>query len=134
MPFSGCEVEVDESYFGAYREWSKRGRGASGKIIVFGLFKHNGCVYTEVLPDCKKATLQAIICGRVAAEAVINSDGWRGYDDLVAVGYSIIELIIATMTSFLARITSMALRASGVMLREDFRSSMEFPIAPSTYI
>jgi transposase-like protein len=87
-PFSNCEVEVDESYFGARRVRGKRGRGASGKTIVFGIFKRNGCVYTEVVPDCKKATLQAIIRGRVAAEAVINSDGWRGYDGLVDVSYS----------------------------------------------
>ncbi len=67
---------------------AKRGRGAPGKIIVFGIFKRNGCVYTEVVPDCKKATLQAIIRGRVAPQAVINSDGWRGYDGLVDVGYA----------------------------------------------
>lgn len=87
-PFSGCEVEVDESYFGARRVRGKRGRGAFGKTIVFGIFKRNGCVYTEVVPDCKKATLQAIIRGRVSLGAVINSDGWRGYDGLVDVGYS----------------------------------------------
>src|SRR5437763_5351068 len=86
-PFAG-EVEVDESYFGARRVRGKRGRGASGKTIVFGIFKRNGCVYTEIVPDCKKATLQAIIRGRVALEAVINSDGWRGYDGLVDVGYA----------------------------------------------
>ena len=87
-PFSKCEVEVDESYFGARRVRGKRGRGASGKTIVFGIFKRNGCVYTEIVPDCKTATLQAIIRGRVTAEAVIHSDGWRGYDGLVDVGYS----------------------------------------------
>jgi hypothetical protein len=79
-PFSSCEVEVDESYFGARRVRGQRGRGASGKTIVFGIFKRNGCVYTEVVPDCKKATLQAIIRGRVSLGAVINSDGWRGID------------------------------------------------------
>ena len=87
-PFSACEVEVDESYFGARRVRGKRGRGASGKTIVFGIFKRNGCVYTEIVPDCKKATLQAIIRGRVSIDAAINSDGWRGYDGLVDVGYS----------------------------------------------
>jgi transposase len=87
-PFAACEVEVDESYFGARRVRGKRGRGASGKTIVFGIFKRNGCVYTEVVPDCKKATLQAIIRGRVSLDAAINSDGWRGYDGLVDVGYS----------------------------------------------
>jgi transposase-like protein len=37
-PISG-EVEVDESYFGAKRIKGKRGRGASGKTIVFGILK-----------------------------------------------------------------------------------------------
>ncbi len=87
-PFSACEVEVDESYFGARRVRGKRGRGDSGKTIVFGIFKRNGCVYTEIVPDCKKRTLQAIIRGRVGPDAIINSDGWRGYDGLVDVGYS----------------------------------------------
>src|SRR5437660_7184695 len=87
-PFAACEVEVDESYFGARRVRGKRGRGASGKTIVFGIFKRNGCVYTEVVPDCRKRTLQAVIRGRVALDTVTHSDGWRGYDGLVAVGYS----------------------------------------------
>lgn len=87
-PYAGCEVEVDESYFGARRVRGKRGRGASGKTIVFGIFKRNGCVYTEVVPDCKKRTLQAVIRGRVALDTVIHSDGWRGYDGLVDVGYA----------------------------------------------
>ena len=32
------EVDVDESYFGGVRK-SKRGRGAAGKVPVFGLLK-----------------------------------------------------------------------------------------------
>ena len=59
-PFSG-EIEVDESFFGARRVKGKRGRGAYGKTIVFGVFKRSGKVYTEIVPDCSKATLQAII-------------------------------------------------------------------------
>ena len=74
--------------FGARRVRGKRGRGASGKTIVFGIFKRNGAVYTEIVPDCRKRTLQRVIRGRVALETVIHSDGWRGYDGLVDVGYS----------------------------------------------
>lgn len=85
-PFSG-EVEVDESYFGARRVRGKRGRGASGKTIVFGIFKRNGKVYTEIVPDCARRTLQAIIRGRVSVKSVIHSDMWRGYNGLVDVGY-----------------------------------------------
>ena len=85
-PFSG-EVEVDESFFGARRIKGKRGRGAFGKTIVFGLFRRNGHVYTEIVPNCSKATLQAVIRGKVELESIIYSDRWRGYNGLVDVGY-----------------------------------------------
>ena len=85
-PVSG-EIEVDESYFGARRVRGLRGRGARGKTIVFGLFKRQGRVYTEIVPDCSRATLQGIIRGRVDPESVIHSDGWRGYNGLVDLGY-----------------------------------------------
>jgi transposase len=85
-PFSGT-VEVDESWFGARRVKGKRGRGAYGKTTVFGIYERNGHVHTEIVPDCSKATLQAIIRGKVAAESIINSDGWRGYNGLVDIGY-----------------------------------------------
>jgi transposase len=42
QPFAG-EVEVDESYFGGYRK-GIRGRGAAGKVPVFGLLKRGGQV------------------------------------------------------------------------------------------
>ena len=87
-PFSACEVEVEESDFGARRVRGKRGRGASGKTLVFGICKRNGRVYTEIVPDCKKRTLQTIMRGRLARDAVSNSEGWRGYDGLVDVGYA----------------------------------------------
>ena len=86
-PFSG-QVEVDESLFGARRVKGKRGRGAYGKVLVFGLYKRNGKVYTEVVPNASKKTLQAIIRGKVALESVIHSDGWRGYNGLVDLGYA----------------------------------------------
>ncbi len=82
------QVEVDESYFGAKRIRGKRGRGAGSKTIVFGLFKRNGQVYAEIVPDASKSTLQAVIRGRVGLDSVIHSDGWRGYHGLVDMGYA----------------------------------------------
>ena len=81
------QVEVDESYFGPKRVRGKRGRGAGGKTIVFGIFKRNGKVYTEIVEDCSKRSLLRVIRGQVAPRTVIHSDGWRGYDGLVDVGY-----------------------------------------------
>jgi transposase-like protein len=86
-PFRG-EVEVDESYFGPKRVRGKRGRGAGGKTIVFGIFQRNGHVYTEVVPDARKKTLIKAIRGRVGLQSIVHSDGWRGYDGLVDVGYA----------------------------------------------
>lgn len=62
------------------------GRGADGKTIVFGLLKRDDCVYTEIVPDASKATLQAIIRGKVDLNSLIHTDGWRGYDGLVDLG------------------------------------------------
>ncbi len=85
-PLAG-EVEVDESYFGAKRVKGKRGRGAGSKTIVFGIYKRSGKVFTEIVPNVQKKTLQAIIRGRVSIESVIHSDSWRGYNGLVDLGY-----------------------------------------------
>ena len=72
-PLKG-EVEIDESYFGAKRVKGKRGRGASGKTIVFGIFNRHGKVYTEIVPDASRKTLQDIIRGRVDMETIIHAD------------------------------------------------------------
>lgn len=44
-------------------------------------------VYTEIVPNSSKDTLQGIIRGKVALESLIYSDTWRGHNDLVDVGY-----------------------------------------------
>jgi transposase-like protein len=86
-PFGSSEVEVDESYFGSRRVRGRRGRGAFGKHIVFGIYKRNGFVFTEIVPDVQRKTLQSVIRGRVSLDSVIHSDGWRGYNGLVDVGF-----------------------------------------------
>ena len=85
-PFSGV-VEVDESYFGSRHVKGKRGRGASGKTIVFGIFKRNGKVYTRIVLDVTRASLQDVIKGKVTLDSVIHSDHWKAYNGLVDVGY-----------------------------------------------
>jgi transposase-like protein len=81
------QIEVDESYFGARRVKGKRGRGARGKIIVFGLLKRGDKVYTQIIKRCDRATLHAIIKEKAGIDSIINSDGWRGYNGLVDFGY-----------------------------------------------
>ena len=77
----GGEIEVDESYFGGQRK-GKRGRGAGGKVPVFGLLKRGGKVYTKVIPDAKSKTLMPIIEEKVIPDSIVYSDCWRGYNAL----------------------------------------------------
>jgi transposase len=78
--FAG-EIEVDESYFGGHRK-GNRGRGAAGKVPVFGLLKRGGRVYTKIIPDASAATLMPIIERKVIPDSIVYSDCWAGYNAL----------------------------------------------------
>ena len=75
----GGEIEVDESYFGGKR---KRGRGAGGKIPVFGLLKRGGRVYTKIISDASRAMLIPIIERKVVPDSIVYSDCWKAYNVL----------------------------------------------------
>jgi transposase len=77
-PFFG-EIELDESYFGGHRK-GKRGRGAGGKIPVFGILKRGGKVYTKVIPDASSATLMPIIEQKICLDSIVYTDSWTAYN------------------------------------------------------
>jgi transposase len=80
-PMLDGEIEVDESYFGGRRK-GKRGRGAAGKVAVFGLLKRRGRVFAAVIDDAKSATLLGIIREKVKPDSIVTSDTFRSYDIL----------------------------------------------------
>lgn len=80
-PFLAGEVEVDESYFGGHRK-GKRGRGAAGKVPVFGLLKRGGLVHAVMIPDAKSPTLLGIIRERIKPDSIVYTDSFRAYDVL----------------------------------------------------
>jgi transposase len=75
------EIEIDESYFGGKRK-GKRGRGATGKVPVFGLLKRNGKVYAVIIPDAKSQTLMPIIRQKVTPDSIVYSDAFCSYNAL----------------------------------------------------
>lgn len=81
-------IEIDESYFGPTRVRGKRGRGASKKIVVFGMLKRNGKVYTEIVNSAAQKELMPIIRKVVGSGSDIYSDGWKSYDALGIYGYN----------------------------------------------
>jgi transposase len=84
-PFYG-EVEVDESYFGGKRK-GKRGRGAAGKVPVFGILKRGGKVYAQVIENAKAKTLLPIIKERIVPDSIVYSDTFKSYNSLHVEGY-----------------------------------------------
>ena len=67
--------------FGGTRK-GNRGRGAAGKIPVFGLLKRGGQVYTRIIPDASSASLIPIIERKVIPDSIVYSNCWRGYNVL----------------------------------------------------
>ena len=78
--FDGA-VELDESYFGGARK-GKRGRGAAGKVVVFGILKRGGKVFTKVVSDTRAITLMSLITRKVAPDSVVYTDCYRSYNAL----------------------------------------------------
>lgn len=77
----GGEVEVDERYFGGVRK-GKRGRGALGKVPVFGLLKRGGKVFIIPVPDAKATTLMPIIRKKIQPDSVVYIDTFSSYSVL----------------------------------------------------
>ena len=75
------EVEADESYFGGTRK-GRRGRGAAGKVVVFGLLKRGGKVYTAIVPTAHTDNLLPIIRQHVQPDSIVYTDAFRAYNAL----------------------------------------------------
>ena len=75
------EIEADESYFGGVRK-GKRGRGAAGKVAVFGLLKRGRQVYTAIIADAKTETLLPIINDKVKSDSIVYTDNFKAYNAL----------------------------------------------------
>lgn len=72
---------MDESYFGG-RHKGDRGRGAAGKVPVFGLPKRGGRVFTKIIADASSATLPPIMGRKLIPDGIVYSDCWTGYNAL----------------------------------------------------
>ena len=85
-PLSG-HVEVDETMIGGRRSGGKRGRGAPGKTVVFGMLERGGDVMTRVVRDIRRRTLEAHILDKIKHGSTISSDELGSYRALTRHGY-----------------------------------------------
>jgi len=78
-PFSG-EVEV---ILVRAVSAGRKGRGAGSKTMVFGILERQG----KVCSRCRQKAATGCDPGQGIPRSIILSDGWRGYNGLVDVGY-----------------------------------------------
>ncbi len=75
------EIEAGESYFGGKCK-DRRGRGAAGKVPVYGLLKRGGRVYVKIIEDASGKTLMSVIQRKIVSDSIVYTDCWKGYDVL----------------------------------------------------
>lgn len=79
-PFEGA-VECDETLFGGARK-GKRGWGAAGKVLVFGLVKRNGEVRAMPVASRDRVTIMRVIEAHTREGALYYTDEWHAYATL----------------------------------------------------
>lgn len=84
-PFKSGRAELTEAHACTRCVCGRRGCGTLQGKPLFSLLEYDRHIYTEIIPDCKKAPLRSLIRGRTVADAVLRHDGWHGYDALVDV-------------------------------------------------
>lgn len=80
-------VELDEAYVGGHRP-GKRGRGAAGKTIVFGMKERGGRIAAEIIPDVRKPTLRDATLRNVEPGSVVSTDELMSYGLLENDGFT----------------------------------------------
>jgi len=83
--FNG-EIELDESYFGGRRKGA-RGRGAAGKVPVFGILERDGHVWVQAVPNVRADTVLGLTLKKVRRGSIVYTDRYQIYDSLMFCGY-----------------------------------------------
>jgi len=73
---------------GHHRVRGERSRGVGGKVLVLGILKRGGKVYTQIIPRATKKNIFPILRGKILDESIVYTDGWKSYDGLIQSGYN----------------------------------------------
>lgn len=87
-PLDG-ELEMDESPFGGKRK-GKRGWGARGKLLVFGIVKRNGRVRLSVVPNRRYRTLRREIELHTKPGSLYYTDDYEAYASVALRGERVV--------------------------------------------
>lgn len=83
-------VQVDEAFWGT-KHSGKRGRGATGKILILIAVEHtgrrSGRIRLMIIPDASAESLSLAISQNITIGSTVETDGWSGYTFLSSAGY-----------------------------------------------
>jgi transposase len=79
-PFDGA-LECDETAFGGARS-GKRGWGAAGKVLVFGIAKRNGLVKAQPIDARNRVSVMRAIQAHSREGSLYYTDEWQAYATL----------------------------------------------------
>lgn len=68
-------------------EKASGGRGAAGKVPVFGIYERNGTVRVEVVKNVTAQSLLTMTIKKVRRGSIVYTDKFRSYDALMFCGY-----------------------------------------------
>jgi len=83
----GGHVEIDETMIGGRRSGGKRGRGAPGKTVVFGMLERDGDILTRIVNNVPRKTLERHVIEHIRTGATISTDELKSYAKLSRLGY-----------------------------------------------
>ncbi len=86
-PLLTGKIELTEGHACLSCVCGRRGCGTANGKPVFGVLCYENKIHAEIIPDCKKAPLRAIIRGRSVDKAVLRNNGWHGLDGLIDAEY-----------------------------------------------
>jgi transposase-like protein len=88
-PLKG-EVEVDEFYLGGLKEGlggRERVKKTPVGVAIEVRGRGSGRLRLEVLADVSRHSLLPFVQSAVSVDAIVHTDGWKGYDRLSRLGY-----------------------------------------------
>jgi transposase len=89
VPELAGELELDETTFGGHRK-GKRGWGAAGKIIVFGILQRNGVVRVFPVPKRRQRTILPLVRQHTKPGSLYYTDDWHAYGSVAVRGNHVV--------------------------------------------
>jgi hypothetical protein len=81
-PPMGGHVEIDETFIGGKNRGEGRANKLKGKSVVFGIVEREGNLFTAVVANVRRSTLEPVVRKLVTEGSTVSTDEAPAYQDL----------------------------------------------------